>query len=121
MMLIRLTVTAAAVLLLAPWGATAATTHESFATVATFAPFDLEISEGDSVHWTWMDPLPHSVTFTTDVNGDNGPGGNGQSNVDDSGVLSGVGSQYQLDFQKAGVYDYFCKVHSWMTGTVTVS
>jgi amicyanin len=70
-----------------------------------FAADDVTVSVGDTVTWTNMDPMVHTVTSTT---GDF-----------DSGDL-GEGESYSVTFTAPGTYAYLCTPHPFMTGTVTV-
>ena len=67
------------------------------------------IEPGDTVRWTWTDALPHSVTNES-----------GSQENFDSGILTGMGTQYSFTFTQVGINDYKCDVHSNMTGTITV-
>lgn len=67
------------------------------------------VEPGDTVRWTWTDALPHSVTNES-----------GSQEDFDSGVLTGLGTQFSFTFTQEGVNDYKCDVHSNMSGTITV-
>lgn len=72
---------------------------------------DLTIDQGDTVIWTWGDSAPHTV--------ENKVG----SSVEtfNSGILTGMGTQYPYTFTVVGDNDYFCGVHgNSMSGTITV-
>jgi plastocyanin len=72
-------------------------------------PASPTVEIGDTVRWTWTDALPHSVTSES-----------GSQQAFDSGIITGVGTQYSFTFTELGTNDYRCDVHSNMTGTVTV-
>ncbi|PHY03857.1 MAG: hypothetical protein CK526_06000 [Thaumarchaeota archaeon] len=77
-----------------------------------YLPADITISIGDTVQWNNVDKAAHTVS-----------GGNpadGPSGVFDSSLLM-AGLEYSFTFNDAGNYDYFCMVHPWMTGSVTVN
>ncbi|HJJ21075.1 MAG TPA: plastocyanin/azurin family copper-binding protein [Nitrosopumilus sp.] len=79
---------------------------------ACYLPADITISIGDTVQWNNVDKAAHTVS-----------GGNpadGPSGVFDSSLLM-AGLEYSFTFNDAGNYDYFCMVHPWMTGSVTVN
>lgn len=66
----------------------------------------------DSVRWENADTAAHTVTSGTVEQGHDG--------LFDSGLIpTGGGFQYQ--FTEVGNYEYFCLVHPWMTGMVTVT
>lgn len=72
-----------------------------------FEPITLAVSVGDEVTWT-NDGATHTVSSTDD----GGPL--------DSGNIDGGGT-YSATFDEAGTYEYMCKIHPSMTGTVEVS
>lgn len=71
-----------------------------------YEPSDITVSVGDTVIWTNMDSVSHTVT--SDEGGEL-----------DSPLLS-QGDTYSHTFESAGVYDYHCTVHPFMKGIVTV-
>ncbi len=89
----------------------------SFTEQATTPPTAAAVNVGDNffdkasvvvqvnsaVTWTWTGQVGHSVTFT----------GGPDSGVQPSGT-------FQRTFTSTGVFNYFCKVHLGMTGSVTV-
>ena len=77
-------------------------TIEKFA----FQPKELSVPVGTKVVWTNNDEEPHTVTS---------PGEQFKS----SKALDG-GDTYSVTFSKPGTYTYFCTVHPFMTGTITV-
>jgi len=77
-----------------------------------WSPADITINAGDTVHWMNVDTAAHTVT-----------GGNpadGPSGVFDSSLVM-ADATYEFEFDDAGSYDYFCMVHPWMVGSVTVN
>ncbi len=70
-----------------------------------YDPSDVEVSVGDTVQWTNVGDLGHTVTF------DDGP---------DSGSLS-TDDRFSHTFEEAGEFGYVCAIHPTMTGTVTVT
>ena len=76
-----------------------------------FMPSSLQISVGDTVHWLNNDVAAHTVT--------SGSLTDGLSGVFDSGLVLG-GTVFAHTFEEPGTYDYFCLVHPWMLGIVTV-
>jgi plastocyanin len=79
------------------------------ATIAGFAfdPPTITAGVGDVVTWTNNDSAPHTATMASDATCTTETLGNGASG--------------SIMFNVAGSYDYFCKIHSQMTGTVEVS
>jgi len=79
---------------------------------ACYLPQDITISTGDTVRWDNVDTAAHTVT--------GGSPADGPSGVFDSSLLM-AGLDYSFTFNDAGNYDYFCMVHPWMVGSVTVN
>ena len=77
-----------------------------------YSPASLSISVGDTVEWDNVDTAAHTVTA--------GSPADGPSGAFDSSLLM-AGASYSFTFDAAGSYDYFCMVHPWMTGKVTVN
>ncbi|CUR51976.1 Blue (Type1) copper domain-containing protein [Nitrosotalea devaniterrae] len=77
-----------------------------------FAPNPTSIKSGTTVTWTNSDSVAHTVTSGK-------PSDNVQGDVFDSGLIK-PGKTFQFTFTKAGSQDYFCSVHPWMVGKVTV-
>lgn len=76
-----------------------------------YTPTDTTVSVGTTVTWSNDDTAAHTVTSGT-------PEGGPDGNFDSS--LFMAGNTYEVTFDTAGVYDYFCMVHPWMIGSVTV-
>jgi plastocyanin len=79
---------------------------------ACFTPASITIKAGDTVTWNNVDTAAHTVT--------GGSPADGPSGVFDSSLLMG-GADYAFTFNDKGSYKYFCMVHPWMTGSVTVN
>ena len=73
-------------------------------TNACYLPADITINA--------VDTAAHTVT--------GGSPADGPSGVFDSSLVMG-GASYAFTFNDAGSYDYFCMVHPWMVGSVTVN
>src|SRR5215212_4591294 len=71
----------------------------------SYDPADVAIASGDTVTWTNEDEEPHTVTA------DDGSF--------DSGVLN-PGDTYTVTFLGSGTLTYYCTLHPWMVGSVTV-
>ncbi len=72
-------------------------------------PASPTVEPGDTVRWTWTDALPHSVTSES-----------GSQQNFDSGIITGLGTEFSFTFTQIGTNDYRCDVHSNMFGTITV-
>jgi plastocyanin len=83
-------------------GGASAVTIQNFA----FNPAALTVKVGTEVTWTNQDSTAHTVTFDT--------GGATSDNLAQSAT-------YKQTFSTAGTLTYHCKIHSNMTGTVTVT
>src|SRR5215208_6869843 len=70
-----------------------------------YDPADEAIASGDTITWTNEDEEPHTVTA------DDGSF--------DSGVLN-PGDTYTVTFSGSGTVSYYCTLHPWMVGSVTV-
>ena len=77
-----------------------------------WSPADISINVGDTVHWMNVDTAAHTVT--------GGSPANGPSGVFDSSLVM-ADAVYAFTFDEAGSYDYYCMVHPWMTGSVSVN
>jgi len=92
----------------------------------SFDPPNVIINKGDTVRWDWTnhdtDGSPCSMNHSTTSDTQGGP------NDWDSGVHTGPFT-YEHTFSTAGIYPYYCKIHSSpgqdpatsMNGTVKVS
>lgn len=71
-----------------------------------FSPSPILIKVGDTVTWTNMDSVSHTVTSDS-------------GRELDSLTLS-TGSTYSHTFASPGTYAYHCKIHTYMKGIVNV-
>ena len=76
-----------------------------------FSPSKLTVQPGTTVVWTNNDSAAHTVT--------SGQSTDGPSGLFDSALFT-PGNSFEYQFNSVGVHDYFCMVHPWMTGTITV-
>lgn len=76
-----------------------------------YLPYSLEIVAGDTVSWSNDDIGAHTVTSTNS----DGPDG-----VFDSSLFI-AGDTFEYTFTNSGEYDYYCMVHPWMIGKVSVN
>lgn len=79
---------------------------------ACYSPANVKVKAGDTVKWINADTAAHTVT--------GGSPAEGPSGVFDSSLVM-ANAEYAFTFDKAGSYKYFCMVHPWMVGGVTVS
>jgi plastocyanin len=77
-----------------------------------YIPTSVSIKVGDTVSWSNDDTAAHTVTSGSPTKGPDG-------NFDSS--LFMAGATFDVTFDKAGSYDYFCMVHPWMIGKIQVS
>jgi len=77
-----------------------------------FIPDSVSINAGDTVVWANDDTAAHTVT--------SGSPATGPDAVFDSSLFM-AGTIYSNTFDDAGEYPYFCMVHPWMIGNVSVS
>jgi len=76
-----------------------------------FIPFEVTVNIGDTVTWSNDDSAAHTVTSGNHVDGPLG--------VFDSSLFM-AGTTFSHTFETVGEYPYFCMVHPWMDGLVTV-
>ena len=81
-------------------------------TNACYIPFNVSISAGEEITWSNDDSAAHTVTSGSPSDG---PDGNF-----DSGLFM-AGETYSVTLDESGEYPYFCMVHPWMLGTITVN
>ena len=76
-----------------------------------FIPYNIQVNAGGTVIWNNDDTLAHTVTSGTVLMGADG--------LFDSSILMEEDS-FEFTFDNAGEYDYYCIVHPWMEGKITV-
>ena len=77
-----------------------------------FVPLNLEILRGTTVTWQNQDNIGHTIQSINE-NGIIIP-------MFNSAVLK-TGETFSYKFDKPGVYHYYCSIHPWRIGVVTVS
>ena len=77
-----------------------------------YVPPSADVEPGTLVVWSNDDIAAHTVT--------SGEPGVDVGSVFDSGVMAS-GATFERTFDEPGEYDYFCALHPWMTGSVSVS
>ena len=70
-----------------------------------FSPAKITVKPGTRVTWANKDKEPHTATA--------------KNGTFDSGALR-KGQRYSHTFKRAGKYMYFCEIHPFMLGSVTV-
>ena len=84
-------------------------------TTDCFQPDNVSVGVGDIVTWTNTDAQLHTVSSG------NGPNDNTTGSVFDTGFSTfKPGTTFSHTFQTAGTFNYYCQLHPWMTGMVTV-
>ena len=76
-----------------------------------YLPYSLEIWVGDTVSWNNVDSAAHTVTSGTP---------NKHDDDFDSGIMM-VNQSWEFTFTDSWEYDYYCTLHPWMKGTVSVN
>lgn len=76
-----------------------------------FVPSEVNVARGATVHWVNDDVGTHTVTGGTVESGPTG--------MFDTGLFM-PGETFDYTFESAGTFDYYCKVHPWMAGTISV-
>jgi len=76
-----------------------------------YDPETITVKTGITVSWTNADSVSHTVT--------SGDPSAGSSGVFDSDLVK-PGKTFQHRFDSVGTTSYFCSIHPWMTGKVTV-
>ena len=76
-----------------------------------YLPSSLTIGTGTTVTWENIDNAAHLATSGTPAGGPDG--------VFDSGMIM-AGGTFEHEFIDSGEFEYYCIVHPWMVGTVTV-
>lgn len=77
-----------------------------------FEPEEITIKVGDIIEWKNYDDAMHTIT--------SGGPNDGPTDLFDSG-LAEPDATYALKFNTPGEYPYFCMVHPWQTGMITVT
>ncbi len=76
-----------------------------------YLPSSLTVVTGATVIWDNVDTAAHLATSGTPAGGPDG--------VFDSGIIA-PGNTFEHEFTDGGEFQYYCLVHPWMVGTVTV-
>ncbi len=76
-----------------------------------YLPFEVTVDTGTVISWSNDDTVAHTVTSGFVLEGGDG--------IFDSGLFAG-GTTFEVTFDDAGTFNYFCQVHPWMVGIVNV-
>ena len=76
-----------------------------------YIPYHVTASAGTEIIWSNDDTAAHTVTSGTPADGPDG--------IFDSSILAG-GLTFSVTLDQAGEYPYYCIVHPWMIGNITV-
>jgi plastocyanin len=79
-----------------------------------FVPKEISVSSGSTVTWTNDDTTIHTVVEGT------AQGGAAGEPAFDSSIIAPKGT-WDHTFDTAGEFDYYCSLHPFMTGKVTVT
>lgn len=82
------------------------------ATIVGFQHESLTVSVGDTITWTNVQNTAHTVTHIVSTDGDGSPQFQ-SGNFGEDGTFSHT-------FDTTGNFPYFCEIHPWMVGVVTV-
>ena len=77
-----------------------------------YIPFNVSVSAGEEITWSNDDSAAHTVTSGTPSDGSDG-------NFD-SGLFMAEGT-FSVTLDESGEYPYYCMVHPWMIGNITVN
>jgi len=75
-----------------------------------FSPASKTITVGTTIKWTNQDAVTHTITSGTPSS---------PSGLFDSGNLAQNGT-FSYTFNQVGTISFYCKIHTTMTGTITV-
>ena len=81
------------------------------ASIQEFELPDLSLSVGTTVTWTNKDTVLHTATSGTP---------SGPTDLFDSGAFGGSDT-FSFTFAEPGTYAYYCTIHPFMAGTITVT
>jgi len=76
-----------------------------------YIPYHVTASAGTEIVWSNDDTVAHTVTSGSPQGGPDG--------IFDSSILAG-GLKFSVTLDEAGKYPYYCIVHPWMVGNITI-
>ena len=77
-----------------------------------YSPYRITVDGGETISWYNADSAAHTVTAGTP--------GDGPSGNFDSGLFM-AGGTFSVTLDESGEYPYFCMVHPWMLGNISVN
>jgi len=80
-------------------------------TESCYLPYEEKLSVGELVLWNNIDSAAHTVS--------SGNPTEGKFNHFDSGIIA-PGDNFSQKFDSAGSYSYYCELHPWMIGLISV-
>ena len=80
-----------------------------------YDPKELTVKKGDKITVNNVDTMPHTVT-----NGESGSDPNSGKIFDTSIINGGDSAELDTSTVDAGTHPYYCMVHPYMTGTLTI-
>jgi len=80
--------------------------------VGYYEPLNLEIKAGNTVMWQNNDPNIHTVQ-SQDIKGN-------PTGLFTSSLLE-TGDTFEFEFSESGEYPYYCTIHPWRIGIITVN
>ena len=80
-------------------------------TYECYIPYHVTAPAGTEIVWSNDDTAAHTVTSGTPADGPDG--------IFDSSILAG-GATFSTTLDEAGEYPYYCIVHPWMVGNITI-
>ncbi len=80
-------------------------------TNSCYIPFNVSVSAGEEITWSNDDSAAHTVTSGL-------PGA--PDGIFDSSLFM-AGGTFSVTLDESGEYPYYCMVHPWMTGIITVN
>ncbi len=75
-----------------------------------FVPAAISVATGTTITWTNRDSAPHTATSGASPSPDG---------LFDTGILK-KGQSKKIKLSKPGTFEYYCELHAFMKGTVTV-
>ena len=81
-----------------------------------YDPDELTVKKGDTILVNNADTMPHTVT-----NGESATDPNSAKIFDTSIIMGGESAELETSNVDAGTYPYYCMVHPYMTGSLTIT
>ena len=79
--------------------------------IGFYVPLNLQVTSGTTVVWINDDNIPHTIQSQDEK-------GNVMSLFNSKALKTG--ERFAYKFEEPGVYHYFCTIHPWRVGLVTV-